>query len=282
MQSHIALITGASSGMGWQTALALAKLQYTIIITCRNTAKATDTKNKLLQLVPGATIHAYSSDLSDIRDTATMCKQIASDFPVIDVLVNNAGLYINEFQKSKDGYELTFANNHLSYINVTDHIMPSLLRAKAARIINVASEANKYARLNDENWMLDGKPYSAIRFYAHSKLYNIMYTLALTKELAGTNITANCLHPGGVNTNFAKGGSGIIGFVFTYLGKLLRTPEKGAETIIWLSTSADLEGKTGGYYYDKKIIRAQSAAYDQVKIDQLHTFSRSLINKALK
>lgn len=281
MESRIALITGASSGMGWQTALALAKMQYTIIITCRNATKADETKNKLLTLVPNATIHAYASDLSDIRATAAMCKQIASNFPTIDVLVNNAGLYINEFQKSKDGFELTFANNHLSYINVTDHIMPSLLRSKAGRIINVASEANKYARLDGENWMLDGKPYSAIRFYAHSKLYNIMYTLALTKELAGTNITANCLHPGGVNTNFAKGGSGFIGFVFTYLGKLMRSPEKGAETIIWLASSPDVESKTGGYYYDKKIIRAQAAAYDQIKIDQLHSFSRYLINKIL-
>jgi NAD(P)-dependent dehydrogenase (short-subunit alcohol dehydrogenase family) len=281
MTSRIALITGASSGMGWQTALALAKMNYTIIITCRNTNKANDTKNNLLQLVPNATLHAYWSDLSDIKATAAMCNQIVADFPIIDVLINNAGLYISEYQKSKDGIELTFANNHLSYINVTKHIMPSLLQSKAARIINVASEANKYARLEGENWMLEGKTYSAIRFYAHSKLYNIMYTLALAKELMGTKITANCLHPGGVNTNFAKGGSGFIGLVFTYLGKLLRSPEKGAETIIWLATSIEVEGKTGGYYYDKKIIRAQAAAYDQHKIEQLRIYSEALIQKAL-
>jgi NAD(P)-dependent dehydrogenase (short-subunit alcohol dehydrogenase family) len=277
MHIKTALVTGASSGLGLITATALACNNYEVIMVCRNLAKAQAAAATIKQKYPNATLHIRLADLSHIETAATAMKQIAKDFPIIDLLVNNAGLYISSHQQSADGHELTFANNHLSYVNVTYHLLPNLQQAPNARIVNVASQAQLYGKIIENDWQAATRTYQAMRAYANSKLYNIMFTNWLAKDLTNTNITVNCMHPGGVNTNFAKGAKGLTGFVFTWLGKLLRTPEKGAETIIWLCLSDEVSGKTGGYYYDKKLIKAQGGAYSERLLESLKTYSLQMI-----
>jgi NAD(P)-dependent dehydrogenase (short-subunit alcohol dehydrogenase family) len=274
-----AVITGANSGMGFITAKALAQKGYLTIMVCRNEAKAKAAAEEIVASSGNSQVHYYICDLSDIKAVKQLTSKIISDHPTIDVLVNNAGLYIDQRKVSAQGYELTFANNHLSYFAMTQGLLPALRSAPEARIVNVASEAQQYGKLDFTDLQLE-KKYKAMLAYGNSKLYNIMFTLELAKRLQGTHITANCMHPGGVRTNFAKGAGGLVGFIFNLLGFMLRSPEKGADTIIWLATADELKGTSGQYFFDRKPIKAQTDAYKEENLKRLWSISEDMYHNA--
>lgn len=273
-----ALITGATSGLGYTTAIALAKKGFDLILVFRNPEKGNATVADLKKTNPNITIHTYVCDVSSVKSVLALTQQIKNNHTHIDVLINNAGAYISDYQQSVDGNELTFATNHISYFIMGNELLPLVKKSNYARIINVASEAHRVAKTDHNNFQLEGK-YSAIKSYGNSKLYNIMYTLSLAKKLANEHVTVNCLHPGGVNTGFAKGATGVTGFIFNKLGFMLRTPEQGADTIIWLATADEIKGQSGGYYTNRKKIKAQAAAYDESYQNALWDYTASLIDK---
>lgn len=258
-----AVVTGANSGMGYVTARSLAEKGYRVLMVCRNLQKAEHAQQTIKQWANNSNVHYYICDLSDVKAVKQLTTSIIAEYPVIDVLINNAGLYIDKRQTSAQGYELTFATNHLSYYAMAVGLLPALKAATKARIVNVASEAQQYGKLNFDDVHLN-KTYKPMLAYGNSKLYNIMFTFQLAEELKETSVTANCMHPGGVRTNFAKGSGGLVGFIFNVLGFLLRTPEKGADTIVWLATSDDVAGISGKYFYDRKEMKAQSDAYNKL------------------
>ena len=258
-----AVVTGANSGMGYVVAKTLAQKGYRVLMVCRNRQKAEYAHQNIVQLTNNSHVHYYLCDLSDVKAVKALTATIVAEYPVIDVLINNAGLYIDKRQTSAQGYELTFANNHLSYFAMAAGLLPALKAAPEARIVNVASEAQQYGKLNlaDVHLVHSFKPMLA---YGNSKLYNILFTFQLAEDLKGTSITTNCMHPGGVRTNFAKGSGGLVGFIFNVLGFMLRTPEKGADTIVWLAVSDEVAGISGKYFYDRKEIKAQTDAYSKL------------------
>lgn len=278
MEIKTAIVTGATSGMGRVTIFALAQQGYEVIAVCRNAKKGQELVQALQQHVK-TPVHLCVCDLSSVKDVKQLADDLVERFTKIDVLVNNAGRFIATEEQSVDGYELTLATNHLSYMQLTLRLLPLLKKSDQARVVNVASEASRLGRVTPN---LTPASYSGMKAYCNSKLYNIMFTYRLAAQLQDSNVCVNALHPGGVNTNFGSSVDGITGLVFRWLGRWLRTPEKGAETIIWLASSEEAGNYSGEYFKDKKPIRSIALSYDSAAQQQVWDTSMRLIEQALQ
>ncbi|NTW32947.1 MAG: SDR family oxidoreductase [Bacteroidetes bacterium] len=276
MKNKIGIITGFTSGIGLATATSLAAMGATLGLVCRNKSKG----EKTIQLIKDKTgnnnIKLFIADLSSLADIYNIADEIKNNFPVIDVLVNNAGVVNKNKILTVDGYEATFALNHLAYFLLTKLLLDSLKASPKARIVSVASEAAMGGKINFDDLHFK-KKYSFWRAYANSKLANIIFTYELAKRLKGTNVTANCIYPGIVRTNFGRELTGFWGIIFTKLNGLLRNAEKGAETIIWLVTSPEAEGITGKYFKDKKEIKSNKCSYNVDLQQKLWNVSEELV-----
>jgi NAD(P)-dependent dehydrogenase (short-subunit alcohol dehydrogenase family) len=185
--------------------------------------------------------------MEQVRDVAGRL----SELPRIDVLVNNAGLVVYHRTLTADGLEHTFALNHLAPFLLTNLLRPKLEASAPARVVTVASAAHSGARLNLDDLQLEHH-YSAMLAYSDSKLANILFSSELARRLAGTGVTANCLHPGTVRTRFGQTGSAWLKLGLAIGGPFLRSPEQGASTVVYLASSPDVSGQTGGYYVGRK------------------------------
>jgi NAD(P)-dependent dehydrogenase (short-subunit alcohol dehydrogenase family) len=253
MNGKVVVITGGTSGIGQVAAEKLASMGARIVLVARDRSRADGTLSRLRQLSPGVNHTVHLADLSKIDAVRRVGGEIASAEPRIDVLINNAGAMFYDRQVTVDGLERTFATNHMAYFVLTLALRPQLIAAAPARVINTASDAHRRAKLDFEDLQCE-RNYRAFTAYGRSKLSNILFTRELARKLAGTGVTANCLHPGVVNTRFADGGHGALYQVFRIVKNFALTPEKGAETIIYLASSPDVAGVTGEYF--KKCARA--------------------------
>lgn len=261
MGSKICIITGVTSGMGLATAMALARQGYTLGIVCRNEQKGKVILETIKKNTSNDRVTLFIADLSVISEIRKIAAEIYKRFPAIDILINNAGVINPVRILTVDGYESTFALNHLGYFLLTILLMPALKAAPKGRIVSVASQAGMIGSIHFDDLHFNNG-YSSMKAYAQSKLANIMFTYELARKLSGSTVTANCLHPGVVRTNFGKELKGFLGWIFKKFTGLMRTAEKGAETIIWLATSPDVEGISGKYFKDKKEIRSNKSSYD--------------------
>ena len=277
MKDKICIITGATSGIGLATVVSLAAKGATIGLICRNKLKG----EKIVQFIKEKTgnnnIKLFIADLSSLSDIYNVAKEIKSVFSVIDVLVNNAGAVNKNRVITVDGYELTFALNHLAYFLLTNLLLDSLKASLKAKIVSVASQAALAGNIDFNDLHLE-KNYSSWRSYSNSKLANIIFTYELAKRLDGTTVTANCIHPGGVRTNFGRELKGFFGIIFNKLNGLMRTAEKGAETIIWLVSSPEADSFTGKYFKDKKEIKSKKISYNVEVQQKLWSESEKLVN----
>jgi NAD(P)-dependent dehydrogenase (short-subunit alcohol dehydrogenase family) len=253
MNGKVVVITGGTSGIGQVAAEKLASTGARIVLVARDKSRADGTLSRLRQLSPGLNHTVHLADLSKIEAVRRVGGEIASAEPRIDVLINNAGAMFYDRQVTVDGLERTFATNHMAYFVLTLALRPQLIAAAPARVINTASDAHRRAKLDFEDLQCE-RNYRAFTAYGRSKLSNILFTRELARKLAGTGVTANCLHPGVVNTRFADGGHGALYQVFRIVKNFALTPEKGAETIIYLASSPDVADVTGEYF--KKCARA--------------------------
>lgn len=277
MKNKICIITGATSGMGLATTVSLAGMGDTLGIVCRNKIKGESAIKFIKEKTRNNNIELFVADLSSIKEIKRVAEEIIKAFPRIDVLVNNAGAINKEKIVTVDGYETTFATNHLAYFLLTNLLLDNLKASPKARIVSVASQAAKMGEINFEDLQFE-KKYSSWKAYAQSKLASIMFTYELSRRLEGSNITANCLHPGVVKTNFAKDLNGISGFFFKKMSGFLRTAEKGAETIIWLASSKEVQGVSGKYFNDMKEIKSNKQSYDTEVQQRLWEISDKLCN----
>jgi NAD(P)-dependent dehydrogenase (short-subunit alcohol dehydrogenase family) len=251
MKGRTCVVTGATTGIGRATVRELAAMGADLVIVARDEAKARDTKEEIQKATPGAIVDVVRCDfgsLASIRKAGSELRKREK----IHVLINNHGAVNIERQATVDGFERTFAVNHLGYFLLT-HLLRDRLEAagtpeRTARIVNVASTAHSGARIDFEDPMYDKKPYSGFQAYGRSKLANILFTYELARRLEGKNVTANALHPGVVATGFGLNNSGWLKLLMTLGRPLLWTAEKGARTSVKLAASPEVEGVTGKYF----------------------------------
>jgi NAD(P)-dependent dehydrogenase (short-subunit alcohol dehydrogenase family) len=275
MKGKTIVATGATSGIGEAAALALAGLGARIVFIARDEARAQATKRKLEAKAPGLSHRFLLADLSLMSEARRIGAEIAASEPRIDVLINNAGAMFGERHVTPEGLELTFALNHMAYFVLTDALRDKLIASAPARIVSTSSDAHRGMRL-DFNDLQSAKSYSGFRVYGRSKLANILFTRELARRLARTGVTANCLHPGVVATRFAESSGGLAGPILRLMRPFFISPQKGADTIIYLASAPEVEKTTGEYFVKRKVIQPTAAARDDATAKKLWEASEAL------
>ena len=261
MKGKTVVITGGTSGIGEIAAERLAQMGARIVLIARDKSRGEATLARLHERAPGLGHTVHYADLARIPEMKRVAAEIAHKEPRIDVLINNAGAMFSSRRFTEDGLEYTFALNHLAYFVVTEGLRERLLASLPARIVNTSSAAHQGARLDFDD-LQSAKVSGAMKAYGRSKLCNILFTRELARRLHGTGVTANCLHPGFVSTRFGDQSGGVISR-FVGLAKLFAiSPEKGAETIIYLASTAAVTETTGEYFYKCRPITPSHAARD--------------------
>jgi NAD(P)-dependent dehydrogenase (short-subunit alcohol dehydrogenase family) len=286
MTGKTCMVTGATGGIGLASAVGLARLGARLVLVCRSLERGRVAAQRIREEAgSSAEIDLLEADLaSQAAIRALAARYLASERP-LHVLLNNAGVVMLKRNETPDGIETTFAVNHLAYFLLTNLLMDALKRSAPARIVCVASDAHRLAGGPLDFDDLEGrKRYAAMRNYGMSKLANILFTRALAKRLLGSDVTATCMHPGFVRTNFGANNDAdvpaLIKRLFLLISRFARTPEKGAETVIYLASSSEVQGASGGYYLDCKLISPSPAAQDNAVAEQLWQVSEKLVGIA--
>jgi NAD(P)-dependent dehydrogenase (short-subunit alcohol dehydrogenase family) len=275
MQGKTIVATGATSGIGEVAVLALAGLGARVVFIARDEARAQATMRKLEAKAPGLGHRVHLADLSSMAETRKVGETIAASEPRIDVLINNAGALFSNRRVTPEGLELTFALNHMAYFVLTEALRDKLIASAPARIVSTSSSAHQGASL-DFSDLQSAKGYSGFKVYGRSKLANILFTRELARRLAGTGVTANCLHPGAVATRFGDASGGWFGRLFPVLRLFFIAPEQGADTVVYLASSPDVADTTGGYFVKRKLTEPSAAARDDAAAKRLWIESEKL------
>jgi len=262
------VITGGTSGIGQVAAEKLAGMGARIILVARSQSRGEAALSRLREIAPSAKHGIHYSDLSRLSELTRVAKEIAAAETRIDVLINNAGAMFSQRQVSEDHLELTFATNHLSYFVLTDGLRERLINSAPSRIVNTSSHAHYRGTIDFDNLQYQ-HDYKSFPAYSRSKLCNVLFTRVLARRLAGTGVIANSLHPGFVNTRFGDENTGFGSLALRLLKHFAITPEKGAETIIYLASSNDVAKTTGLYFYKCKPFEPSKLAQDDAVADQL-------------
>jgi NAD(P)-dependent dehydrogenase (short-subunit alcohol dehydrogenase family) len=279
MNQKICLITGANSGIGKETARELARTGATVIMVARDARRGEAARTEIVADTGNHQVALLLADLSSQASTRALAAQVTAQYDRLDLLVNNAGGYFATRQESVDGLELTFALNHMGYFLLTNLLLPLLKASAPARIVNVSSDAHRGGRitLTDYNRLTR---YSGFKVYGESKLANVLFTYALARRLEGSGVTVNAMHPGFVRTGFGLNNKGIQGRVIGWLARAFAlTPQQGAETAIWLATSADVAGVSGQYFVKKRAKKSSAASYNEEDQALLWALSEELIQR---
>jgi NAD(P)-dependent dehydrogenase (short-subunit alcohol dehydrogenase family) len=269
------LITGATAGIGKATGMELAKMGADVILVGRDSHKTQETVAEIKADTGNTAVTGFTADLSVKAEIFSLAEQIKRRYEKLDVLLNNAGGFFMRQEITADGFEMSFALNHLNYFLLTQLLLDTLKASPPARIINVSSDAHRSAKLDFDN--LQGEQgFNGWQAYARSKLMNVLFTYELHRRLDGDGITVNALHPGFVRTNFGQNNSGVPGKAIrlAYIGA--KSPEEGAETSVYLASSPEVAGLSGLYFTDCQPTRSSEASYDEEAAYRLWEISREL------
>jgi NAD(P)-dependent dehydrogenase (short-subunit alcohol dehydrogenase family) len=276
MQGKVCLITGGTNGIGKSAAQTLASLGATVVIVGRDAHKTSQVVEEIRSATGSNNVDALLADLSSQQDVRRLASDFLSKYSQLHVLLNNAGGTYLTRQLSVDGIEMTFALNHLAYFLLTSLLLDILKASAPARIINVSSDAHATGKIEFDN--LQGqRDFSGLGPYENSKLANILFTFELARRLDGTGVTANALHPGLTNTGFGKNNPGwLMAIMGAIIPLIARSPEKGAQTSVFLASSPELAGVTGKYFVDSKVTQPAARATDGAVAKQLWDVSANL------
>jgi NAD(P)-dependent dehydrogenase (short-subunit alcohol dehydrogenase family) len=255
------VITGATSGIGRAAATALARAGARLMLVARDPARAAAAVEAIGQATGNRDAIVVLGDLAVQRSVRAVAEEIRARVPRVDVLLNNAGVFNLRYTTTPDGIETTFAVNHLAYFMLTLLLREALAAAGAARVVNVASDAHRWGRLDFDD-LGHARRYRAMRVYGQSKLCNILFTYELARRLAGSGITANCLHPGAVATGLGRNNGRLATVGTKLLAPFFRTPEAGADTAVHLATAPELATTTGTYFANRRPRRSSAVTYD--------------------
>lgn len=290
LDSLTAIITGASSGIGAETARVLAKRGARLIIPARNLKAAEDVKSSIQKEIHTAEIILMELDLSSFRSIRRFATNFESRGLPLNILINNAGKFCQEFQVSQDGFEMTFATNHLGHFLLTKLLLNKMIQTSKetgiqGRIINVSSSVHSWVGKEGIQFeqLNDPKSYNASRAYSQSKLANILHAneLALRLEKMKANVTANSVHPGIVKTRLSRDRDGLISDLVFFLGsKLLKSIPQGASTTCYVAAHPNLKNISGKFFADCNEASASNMANDTDKALELWRNSESMIEQA--
>ncbi|MGI4870077.1 MAG: SDR family oxidoreductase [Janthinobacterium lividum] len=282
LQDQLILVTGATSGIGEVTARELARQGAHVIILARNAAKATKTQQEIIASTGNQRVDVVLADLSELAQVRRVAEEISAKYPRLDVLVNNAGLMFGaERQVSAEGNELTLATNHLGPFLLTALLLDLLRKSPAARIVNVASMAHRVSKPTLDD-LQSAQSYSAMFEYGNSKLWNIMFTQELAKRLREqgiANITTNALHPGAVATAYGQQSGGWLGAMIALGRPFMISPEKGAETSIFLAADPSVAKTSGGYFNKKKPVPVKNSFNTPTNNQRLWELTEQLVGE---
>jgi retinol dehydrogenase-12 len=278
MKGKRVILTGASRGIGRETALALGKMGADLSLIVRDPERGKAVADEIRALGGGGDVEVFIADLSSMADVRRVAAEVLAKHDRIDVLINNAGALLMDRQVTKDGYEATFATNHLGYFLLTKLLLDAVKKAPASRIVNVASDAHHRGSIKFDDLMGE-KKYAGWFAYSASKLANILFTAELARRLEGTSVTTNSLHPGVIASGFARNNEGIVGFLAKLASPFLMSSEDGAKTTIFLATDPSV-AKTSGLYFSKsKPTTPSREARDASVAKRLWDVSEELVGK---
>ncbi|MBV9183121.1 MAG: SDR family oxidoreductase [Acidobacteria bacterium] len=288
MKDKVVVITGATSGIGQVAAENLALRGARIVQVARDRARGEAALQRLRECSPNRAHTVHYAELSRLREMKRVASEIVAAESRIDVLINNAGAIFSHRQITEDGLEMTFALNHMSYFVLTQGLRQRLIASTPARVVSTASDAHEsaildfddlqsekaYAETSLQEWARFGGP--GFKVYGRSKLCNILFTDELSRRLAGTGVTANCMHPGFVATRFADHAGGLISFGVRIAKRFALSPKEGAETLVYLAVSPEVAGETGKYFYKCRPVSPSQEAQDRDAAQHLWEESEKL------
>ncbi len=279
--ARVALVTGASAGIGLYTALGLACAGFRVVMAGRDRARIERARRTVAERSGSTAVEPALADFASLVAVRGLAERVLATHDRLDLLVNNAGLISPRFQLSEDGYEQTIAVNHLAPFLLTNLLLDRLrasaqLDKSGARIVTVASQAHRGARL-DPTGLAGREDWSPLKAYGRSKLCNILFTHALARRLDGSGVMAACLHPGVVATAIGNRAGGIAGFGWRLVKPFLTTPENGAATSLFLATTPDPAPFHGAYVIDKRVTQPDRTALDDKLGEALWAESARLV-----
>jgi retinol dehydrogenase-14 len=280
MAGQTVIVTGANTGIGKAAAGQLGALGATVVLTARNRPKGEAALAELRAAHPEASLELVDLDLADTASIERCAAELLARWPRIDVLVNNAGLILDHRVETAQGFEMTFGVNHLGHFLLTSRLLDRVLASAPARVVTVSSEAHRMAwRGLPFDDLMHTRRYNAWGAYGTSKLANISFTVELSRRLEGTGVTATCLHPGMVRTEFGQHRDlhGIMAAFYAPFRSLLLSAERGAITTTYLASSPEVEGQSGGYYVNRHPRVPSSHARDRDAATRLWAISEELL-----
>ena len=281
MKGKTVVITGANTGIGKETAVGLAGQGARVVLACRNRAKAEAAATEVKSRSGNDDVELVDLDLADLDSVRACANDVLSRFERIDVLVNNAGLQLGDRTTTKQGFEATFGTNHLGHFLLTNLLLDRLKESAPARIVNVSSVGHHFARggIPWDDLQCEHRRYRANNTYCISKLANMLFNRELAQRLPAEQVTANVLHPGAVRSDFGSSDDmgRFYGAFMKFGGLFLISSKSGARTSIYLASSPDVEGTTGGYYVRRKPGRPSKHAQDDDAAHRLWDVSEKLL-----
>jgi retinol dehydrogenase 14 len=269
------LITGGTSGIGKATAVAIAAMGANVVVVGRNQERGGAAVEEIKVQSHNESVELMLADLSVQAEVRRLAEGFLERYDRLDMLVNNAGLVQSKRTETPDGIETTLAINHLAPFLLTNLLLGCLEQSAPSRVITVSSEAQRWGTMDFED-MQSRRKYRGFPVYGMTKLANIMFTYELAERLDGTDVSANCLHPGSVGTNFGQNNRDAMALFFRTFKPFMRSPEQGADTLIWLASSPEIDGVSGKYFSDRKEIEAKKVAYDPAARRRLWEISEEL------
>lgn len=275
MQGRTVVVTGANSGIGKAIAIQLAKMGGTVVMACRDKEKGEVALTEVKKMGVNPAVHLLILDLASQESVREFVVEFESRFRRLDVLINNAGVVLAKREMSPDGIVKMFAVNYLSPFLLTNLLLPRLVASAPSRIVNITSALHFRGHLNFKD--IQGKKrYKASNSYAQSKLAMVLFTYELARRLKVAGVTANCVNPGSVSSNLGRSDAGLLGAVMLVASPFLASPEKGAETPVYLASAPELAYVTGKYFVDKKQQVSSHESYDQIEARELWDMSSKL------
>jgi NAD(P)-dependent dehydrogenase (short-subunit alcohol dehydrogenase family) len=275
MTDKTCLVTGGNSGIGKAIALGLAKMGATVVVVSRNKEKGQTAVSDVIMKGGNKNVELIQADMSSQNSIHQLADEFKSRHERLQLLINNAGVYLTKRTTTVDGLESTFAINHLGPFLLTSLLLDVLKASAPSRIVNITSDAHNGAKIDFDD--LQGeKRFSGWQAYGQSKLAMILFTHELGQKLEGSGVTVNSAHPGVVRTNFAKNNGGLVALGFRFLGLFFISPESAAKRILYVATSPDLDGVTGKYFSKMHEVRSSQESYDADSAEQLWQVSEHL------